>query len=309
MTTCVVIRNPVARRGIKPRDFEAALGVLRASAWDVTVAMTEREGHATEIAREAAAHGVDVIVASGGDGTINEAINGIAGTDTALAVLPGGTANVWAHEMRIPRKPAKAMRVAIEGQRRRVDLGRANGRYFLLMAGVGFDASIIPTVSGRLKRRIGALSYILAGIRTIFRAHAWPARVEIDGAASDTSVYWMLVSNTRSYGGISDIMYRAVADDALFDVGIMHRGGPWRMIIAGILVLLRRHERSSNIDYLKARAINVETAGIPVQLDGELWGATPMRFEIAPLALSVIVPKGLRSPLFGAVRAVTSESG
>ena len=106
----------------------------------MSVAVTERAGHATEIARDAAARGVDVIVVNGGDGTINEAINGIAGTATALATLRGGTANVWAGEIGMDRDPVKAMRQIVRGERRRIDLGRADGRCFLLMAGVGFDA-------------------------------------------------------------------------------------------------------------------------------------------------------------------------
>jgi diacylglycerol kinase family enzyme len=92
-------------------------------------------------------------------------------------------------------------------------------------------------------------------------------------------------------------MFRAEADDGLFDVGIMHRGGPWRTISDGVRVLLKRHERSANIDYIKAREVEIETAGLAVQLDGERWGATPMRFTVWPQALTVIVPAGLTTPL------------
>jgi diacylglycerol kinase family enzyme len=84
----------------------------------------------------------------------------------------------------------------------------------------------------------------------------------------------------------------------LFDVGIMHRGGPWRTIVDGVRVLLKRHERSANIDYIKAREVDIETAGLAVQLDGERWGSTPMRFEVWPRSLTVIVPAGLQTPLF-----------
>jgi diacylglycerol kinase family enzyme len=94
-------------------------------------------------------------------------------------------------------------------------------------------------------------------------------------------------------------MYRAEADDGLLDAGVMHRGGPWRMVVDGIRVLLKRHERSPNIDYVRARSVAIETPGLPVQLDGELWGATPMRFEVWPQALTVIVPAGLKTPLLG----------
>ncbi len=297
MTTCLVIRNPASRRSLDERRLNAALKVARADGWDVTVATTEQENHATELARDATARGVDVIVVNGGDGTINEVINGIADTATALAVLPGGTANVWAGEIHMHRDPVKAMRQIVHGGRRRIDVGRADRRCFLLMAGIGFDAVIIPRVSGRLKRLIGPFAYIIAGIVVVFRAKERQALVRIDGAASDMPVYWMLVSNTRSYGGITNIMFRAEADDGLFDVGVMRRGGPWRMAVDGIRVLLKRQEHSPNIDYVKARSVAIETAGLPVQLDGELWGATPIRFEVWPQALTVIVPAGLTTPL------------
>lgn len=297
MTTCLIIRNPASRHSLDERRLNAALEIARAAGWDLRAATTEQENHATELARDAAARGVDIIVVNGGDGTINEAVNGIAGTATALAVLPGGTANVWAGEIHMRRDPVKAMHQIVHGERRRIDVGRADGRCFLLMAGIGFDAEIIPRVSRRLKRLIGPFAYIVAGIIAVFRVKTRQARVRIDDAASDMPVYWMLISNTRSYGGITDIMLRAEADDGLIDVGVMHRGGPWHMAIDGIRVLLKRHEGSPNVDYTKARAVAIETPGLPVQLDGEPWGATPMRFEAWTQALTVIVPAGLETPL------------
>ena len=300
MTTCLVIRNPVSRRSLDEKRLHAAIDVARAAGWDVSVATTMQEGHATELARDAAARGVDVIVVNGGDGTINEAINGIAGTQTALAALRGGTANVWAGEIGMDRDPLKAMRQIVNGERRRVDVGRANGRCFLLMAGVGFDGAIVPGVGGWRKRWLGPFAYVIAGVIAMFRAKAIASRVRIDDVSSDMSVYWMIVGNTRSYGGFTDIMHRAQVDDGLLDVAIMHRGGPWRMIVDGMRVLRKRHEHSANIDYLTARSIEIETAGLPVQLDGEFYGTTPTRFEIWPASLTVIVPAGLTTPLFAA---------
>ena len=295
MTTCVLIHNPASRSTLRPERMAQVLELLRTGGWDVTYRPTERAGHATALAREAAERGADVVLVNGGDGTINEAVNGLAGSHTALAVLPGGTANVWAKEMHIDRDPAKAARIALAGERRQVDLGRAGDRYFLLMAGVGLDAAIIPLIGERLKRRLGALAYVVAGAGTALRTKGWPVRLTVDGATSDTSLAWMVAGNTRSYGGLVSITHRAVAVDGLLDVALMHRGGLWRLLADGIRLLFRRHDRSPNVTYTRVSVVDIATAGIPVQVDGEPHGETPLRLEAVPGALWVVVPQGLRA--------------
>ena len=271
---------------------------------------------------------------NGGDGTINEVVNGLAKSETALAVLPGGTANVWAKEARVPKDPAKAMRVVLDGEPRRVDLGVANGRYFLLMAGVGLDAAIIPRVNPWLKRRAGALAYILAGVPTMIRTKPWqttlhvaqPAAVRraiVDGSQPppaghsptentalvveppeemlppiEMRMYWMLAGNTRNYGGLVNITHHALIDDGLLDVAIMRRGG-LHLIPDGIRVLLGRHERSPNVVYTRTSTLAIETPDIPVQLDGDYCMDTPLILTTAPQALTVLLPKGERGKVFG----------
>lgn len=297
-TRALLIRNPVARQAIDPVRLARVLETARAAGWQIGLAETEAPGHATELARGAAAGGIDVVVVHGGDGTINEAVNGIAGTRTALAVLRGGTANVWAKEIGCARDPVAAMRAITLGVRRRIDLGRAGDRYFLLMCGVGLDADIVQRVGARMKRRVGALSYIIAGIATVLRRRTDRARIAIDGAPREADMYWMLAGNTRSYGGIVNLTFRAVADDGLLDIAIMRRGGVLRMAQAAIMLLLRRLDRAPNISYETARRVEIETPGIAAQVDGEPIGVTPLRIEVAAGALDVIVPAARRSPLF-----------
>ncbi|HYM14886.1 MAG TPA: diacylglycerol kinase family protein [Dehalococcoidia bacterium] len=301
MTTCLIIRNPASRLSIPTSRLEAVLAHARAAGWETGHVSTDRHGHATEIARDAAAQGADVIVVHGGDGTLNETINGIAGSNAALAVISAGTANVWAKETHMPRDPVEAMDCIVRGERRRIDLGRAGERYFLLMAGVGLDAAIVPRVSSRMKRRLGVTAYIIAGVLTALRTKPWRVAMRIDGEPRECWLYWMLASNTRSYGGLTDIMYRARADDGLLDVGLMHRGGPLHLVADGARLIVHRHDRSPNVEFVKARTVEVETPGLPVQIDGELAGRTPMRFEVVPRALTVIVPAGFTSPLLGGV--------
>jgi YegS/Rv2252/BmrU family lipid kinase len=305
---CVIIRNPASRRQLEPAQFEAAAGILRAAGWDVTTSITEHAGHATVVAREAAAQLVDVVVANGGDGTINEVVNGLAGTEAALGVLPGGTANVWAKEAGIPKDPAKAMRVVLHGERRRVDLGVANGRPFLLMAGVGLDAAIIPRVSPAWKRRVGALAYIATGVRTALGTKPWDVRLIVDGETIETPLFWMLAGNTRNYGGLMNLACRARMDDGRLDLVLMKKGG-LHLVADGVRALFQRHEGSSNIVYRQVTEIAIETADVPVQLDGDDCGATPLRIGITPRGLTVIVPRGRKSALFAEASSPSQRGG
>jgi diacylglycerol kinase family enzyme len=128
MTTALLIRNPVARRRLSEERLAQVLAVARDAGWEIAAVAAPHAGAATHIARDAAERGIDVVVVYGGDGTINEAINGLAGTNTAMAALRGGTANVWAKETQCAKDPVKSMRAIVTGERRRIDLGRANDR-------------------------------------------------------------------------------------------------------------------------------------------------------------------------------------
>jgi YegS/Rv2252/BmrU family lipid kinase len=294
----ILIRNPIARHPLDANTLQRVLAVAREAGWQIETVATDRAGHAIDLARDAAARGINVVIVHGGDGTLNEVVNGLAGTDAVVAVLRGGTANVWAKETQRVKDPVAAMRAIVSGKRRRVDLGRANGRYFLLMCGVGLDAAIVPVVPPRWKRRLGALAYIAGGIIMAFRTKAWRVELTIDDDASERSLYWMLAGNTRSYGGVLNLTHRAVADDGLLDVALMRRGGVHRVIVDAIRALFKRHDRSPNVRYTRAHSIHIATPGIPLQVDGEAHGETPLHIEIVPLALNVIVPSGLKSPLF-----------
>lgn len=141
---------------------------------DVTVAETSRRGHATRLAQGAASDGVDVVVVLGGDGTLNEAANGLAGTETALAVLPGGSTNVFARAIGSARKVGPAvqqLRAALDRRPRRIGLGLVNDRYFLFNLGMGFDAAVVREVEKRpqLKRSIGQAAFVLRRLRHLVR--------------------------------------------------------------------------------------------------------------------------------------------
>jgi diacylglycerol kinase (ATP) len=290
------IVNPIARGSPSLDKLRMAAAWLETQGWEAEVALTERPGHASELARDAAASGCDVVVACGGDGTVNEAANGLAGSDTALAVIRGGTANVWAKEVGIPRDPLSAARLISEGRRRRVDLGvveAADGRsrFFLMMAGVGIDGHVVRLVPEGLKKRLGAAAYVLYAFRENFRYRARPTSLVIDGETSTADLVWLLASNTRSYGGVLNVAYGAKADDGLLDVYVFEGGGFRRNLLYTLRILVRRHERARGVTYQRARRVELPAStDLECQVDGEVLGFPPHVIRVAPAALTVVVP-------------------
>jgi diacylglycerol kinase (ATP) len=299
-----LIYNPAARGAPSIDAVRLALEAARREGWDADAVTTERPLHATQLAREAASSGYEVVVACGGDGTVNEVINGIAGTGAILGVAPAGTANVWAKEVRIPRNLARALRELAQGERRRIDLGRATlggsePRYFILVAGVGFDGLVVNHVSPQWKARLGAASYVLHGAWDAVSQRGHPARVRIDGEATATGLFWATVSNTRSYGGAITLCPAARVDDGALDLTLMREGGP-----IGVASYLARAffgtlHRAPGALVRQVRSFEVETPGLPVQADGEYLGETPVLVEVAPAALETLVPRaGLDAPVW-----------
>ena len=297
MKRALLVYNPVARRAPKVERLIAA--AERIAGWEITLRPTEAAGHATELAARAASEGFDAVVACGGDGTVNEVANGLAGSSTALAVLRGGTANVWAKEIGVPKNLIKALRLLSDGETRSIDLGRAGGRYFVCMAGVGFDAAIVrEMLSSSLKKRFGAAAYIITGLRLARRHPATSAELLFDGERVTSDLYWLLLGNSRSYGGMINITNLAKIDDGRLHMYLLRRGGLLRLLWLLPWAVLGKHQQRPHVLHCEIEALDVLTPGLPVQIDGEYAGETPLRFDAIPTALRVIVPRGLSSPLF-----------
>lgn len=295
-----LIQNPASGRRGSTRDLEAALHWLRSRGWQVERRQTRHPGHARELAADAAARGVEVTLVCGGDGTINEAVNGIAGTGTALAIIPAGTVNLWAKEMGIPRQARAAVRLLEAGERRRVDLGRANGRYFLMLASAGADSRAVQAVTPARKRRWGRSAYLIVGLYELVRHGGRQMTVTVDGERFRGRMLTVIAGNTRLYGGVVRATYRAQIDDGLLDLCIY--GGRHRRMLAwhALWTSLQRHDLKRNVVYRRARRIRIESEQpLPLQLDGDPFGATPAEIEVVEGGLLVIVPPVAGNPLFG----------
>jgi YegS/Rv2252/BmrU family lipid kinase len=294
----LIVYNPRARNApALGRLLAAAQSV--APAWQIDVVETEAAGHGVTLAREAASSGASVVFACGGDGTINEVVNGLAGTSCALGVLRGGMGDVFAKEVGIPKQPERALALQLDGERRRFDLGTAGERCFLLMAGVGFDAEVVRRVPESAKQRLGSTSYALWGARQLMAYRPKRVEMEIDGQRRQADLFWALLGNTRSYGGIFDITSEALVDDGLLEVYVFDgRGAGWEALTAARLVT-RRLAGAKGVSFQRVRELSIETAGLAVQVDGEYLGETPMRFGVQPAALDVLLPRGRGRELFG----------
>lgn len=295
----LIVENPVAGRpGAHPAVTRLERH-LRACGWTADVARTAYPGHAAELAARAAAQHHDLVVAAGGDGTINEVIQGLVGTATALAVLPIGTVNVWAAETGMPSDPARLAALLDRGTARNIDVGRAGNRYFLLMAGIGLDADVVRRVGPRLKRTIGRWAYA-ASMLEIMRGYAGtPMTLRLDGVPLHTTALMVVIGNTRRYAGSFRLTPHALIDDGRLDVcivpGAVLLRSPAQIgaVLSGAPVLRR--------SLLCRRAARIEIDAerpLPVQLDGDLAGVTPLTIEVAPSALRVVVPPPRPSGLF-----------
>ncbi len=274
---------------------------------DVTLAETTRRGHATRLAMGAAASGTDVVVVLGGDGTLNEAANGLAGTDTALAPLPGGSTNVFARQLGLPDDPIEATGGLLDsleqGRLVPIGLGAVNGRYFLFHVGVGFDAAVVAQVERRaaLKRYAGHALFAYAGFDTWLR-HYDRARPHFsvhhaDGAVVDDG-YMTLVLNTNPYTYVGNRPFN-LAPDATLDrplaVTTIRSLRSWSFLalMASALGTGRRLRGSRLVDY-RADVSSLTIRGFgpfPYQVDGDYLGEVEaLEFRHEPEVLRLVMP-------------------
>ena len=292
--SALLILNPRAGIRAHSRTVERVMEAAAELGWRLDVVETLGAGDATRLAADAARAGQPIVLAGGGDGTLNEVIQALAGTATAVGAVPLGTVNVWARELGLSLDPTEATRQLLGGQVRRLDLGRANGRYFLLMAGIGFDAVAVHAVEGSAqKRRFGPLAFLAAGAVEALRTRGERLRLRADGHVFQTNAALVTIGNTRLWAGAVKITHRATAADGLLDVCIFPGRSLWTKLRHLFLVLIGRHDADPEVTYLQVRELQVVgRRALQLQLDGEPYGTTPARFEVVPGAVLALVGPG-----------------
>ena len=281
--------------------------------YEVEVVATEAQNHATEIGREVRDHGYDIVVAFGGDGTLNEVANGLAGTDVPVSVLPGGSTNVVCRTLGIPNDVVDAtehlLATVDEWAPRRIDLGRANGRYFVFSCGVGIDATVVKRVDShpRLKSRAGPYYYSWAAISAFYRGYLIKPvrlRVEIDGARQSEGVT-ALAQNSDPFTYFASWPIRVCEgveiDDGSLSLGVLKRAAQRDMptLIPRLFSAKRPAARHRQIEHFEGvtaagvTSISQTKDGIarpfPIQVDGDYIGEkTHLDLSVAPAALTVV---------------------
>jgi len=282
----VVILNPAAR-GQRAHRLRARVEALTRGA---VLRSTSTWGEAESLARAASEEGFEKVVAAGGDGTVNEVVNGIAGTGAALGLLPLGTMNVFATELGLPGNDLeRCWQIICEGQPRFVDLPSANGKHFVQLAGVGFDAQVVKETSLALKRSFGPLSYIMSAAQIAARQPP-RLRIESENAVTEEGSF-VLVGNGRLYGGRFPFFKQAVIDDGLLDVLVFKRLNYLEIIRYLQDVIFSSQITSPEVEYFQTTSLRVASEGdVPVEVDGELIGNCPVQFDIRSRGLRVFAP-------------------
>ena len=317
--TAYLIINP--RLGKNVARLADILALFSAAAWKTDIALKEFGGHTMQLAREAAEDDYDLVIGYGGDGTLNQVVNGVMTAKrrrSVVGLMPGGTANVWAHEIGLPEDPVKAALLLINSEGRKVDLGHIKAdsvdlprHHFLLMAGLGIDAAVMRRVSTSLKERIGEAAVALAAVKELPSQHSFPIEIRSSGAARGDGVLWkgealqVIVGNTRRYGNVAEATPEAHIDDGMLDV-IITAGAPLATLAQILSTLLQREPVQGRSEYFQGvhfwigvpASVHLHLDGSRVKLENSSATRMTYRFDAMPRALRVAIPYTYNEELF-----------
>ncbi len=286
--------------GIKYRKFEVYEDrekyfvniekYLKGYGIDIEIEKTQSQGHATQIAKDCVEQGYDLVIAAGGDGTVNEVVNGLANSDVVLGVIPMGTANVFSIEIDLPMEIKAVCQVIAQGNTRKIDLGKANDRYFTCMAGVGFDAYVLKKSDSKWKKIYGALAYIFIGIWNLCTYKFKKIIVKIDDQPLPKKGYFLVVGNSKCYGGDMSFTSQASLDDGYLDVCLFR----YKNVLAIFNYLWGLNKGNVDkhliVDYFKCEKISIAKKGNhPIHIDAEYLCDTPAEITVCPASLNVVV--------------------
>jgi YegS/Rv2252/BmrU family lipid kinase len=294
----LVVRNPAAGRR-HPRLLEAVLAEVTARGHVAELRETHARGDARQLARDADSQSHDVVVAAGGDGTINEVVNGLMqrkSGDLALGIIALGTANVLAREIGVGTRVDRLAAALCDGPAVPVHVGRltlADGvqSFFLLMVGAGFDAHVVAGVDGGLKRRLGKSAYVWRTLAEMVRYRDRRYRVEVDGNSCHAAS--VICSKGRHYGGPFVVAPAADLRSPALSVCLFERGGRLQVVRYGVALVTGRLPSAQGYRIIDARRVHISAgdAAEPVQVDGDHFASLPVDIDLAPRQLRLLMPR------------------
>ncbi len=331
--TVILIGNPAAGKNAL-KSIEKAGGIIKSGGFDVRLMLTEKRGDAEAFARQVSSEfgvhslsprpplsgggqGGILIITAGGDGTFNEVINGIAGSEIPMAILPLGTTNVLAKELNIPEDTDKALDIALNGNEHKICLGKITlfgdteirrhgdtekdespyppfsapprhlniSRYFLLMAGIGFDGRTVYGIKGAIKKFSGKGAYIWSGLSALLKWNPEKLIFNIDGKTREG--YSAIVCNASKYAGNFNVAPDAKLNEPYLYAFIMHGKRRLNLIKYVSAIIRGRHMKLSDITYQRAEQIEIQ-GNAHIQIDGDYLGKTPASIEIIPDVLNLV---------------------
>lgn len=296
----VLIVNPAAGGGRRVRQLNRAREIFRTAGIETELRNTTAPGEATALARQAVREGRHLVIVCGGDGTVNEVVNGLACSSVPLAVLPAGTANVLAKELSLPWNLAHAAERIARARYHRIALGlaipdKSNGepRYFLSVAGAGADGALVTAVHPEFKRKAGIFAYWREGFRQLTRYKFPVFRTKMNGDSIDATL--VVVGRTKHYGGPFMITTEADLLQPQFELMFVTTRSAWRYLAYMPLIWLGKLRYARHVRFFKARSVqcipNGSASPVFFQVDGEAAGCLPVEFRIVPDALTLAIPE------------------
>lgn len=292
-----IIYNPTSGREAFKKELAHVLEQFELAGYETSAHATTAEGDGIEAARDAAERGFDVVVASGGDGTINEVVNGLAEFEIKprLGIIPTGTTNDFARALGIPRDVKKATEVILANHSMFLDIGKVNDRYFMNIAGGGRLTELTYEVPSKLKTVLGQLAYYIKGIEMLPSLKSINTKIELDDEVIEEDIMLFFVANTNSVGGFEKLAPDAKLDDGLFEIIILKQTNLAELLTIATLALRGAHLDHKQIIYRRSSHVRVTTEDkMQLNIDGEYGGLLPGEFWNLRELIEFFVPESFK---------------
>ena len=286
------ILNPVAGRGRSNKIFKQVRVIFDDVGAAYEVWQTEYKGHATELAKKAVEQGYENIIAVGGDGTVLEVATGLVGHAISFGVIPAGTGNDFVRSIGVKGGPQEAAAVILSGKKRKVDIGKTKeGNYFMNVAGTGFDTEVVRFTERFKNAFRGLLPYLFGLLSALFVYKSQRVKIVMDGKTMERNIFLVAIANGRAYGGGMLVAPKATPFDGKFNITIIDALPNAAIPFILGYFIKGEHQKIKQLSSYTCNEISIETQKhLPINMDGEIIGKTPMTFEVVKNALLMFAP-------------------